>query len=464
MAESAAHAAARDGLRTIWLAAGGLPVDLDRVEFTGEGSLPSCFPTSDLAAASIAAAGLAISELISARHHERPRVRVDRRLASFWFDGSLRPQGWQAPPAWDAIAGDYACADGWIRLHTNALHHRAAALAALGVAGDRQAVAAAVAQWQGEALEAAVIEHGGCSAFMRSAEQWASHPQGLAVGAEPYLWRTMSPAVAAPAWPVLRTRPLQGIRVLDLTRILAGPVATRCLAGFGAHVLRIDPPGWDETALAPEVTLGKRCARVDLRDSHGRALFESLLRDAHVLVHGYRPDALARLGFDAERRRELNPGLVDVSLDAYGWTGPWKNRRGFDSLVQMSTGIAEAGMRATGRPAPAPLPVQALDHATGYVLATAVVRGLTDRLVSGAGSTTRASLARTAGLLTQLRAMHGDADQGELAAQTPADVAEPLELTPWGPARRLRPPLEINGAPACWDLPAGPLGSSAAAW
>lgn len=160
-------------------------------------------------------------------------------------------------------------------------------------------------------------------------------------------------------------RPLAGIKVLDFTRVLAGPVATRFLAGLGADVLRIDPPEWDEPGVVPDVILGKRCARLDLHTAEDRRVFEALLARADIVVHGYRPGAMARLGYDEGERRTINPGLVDVSLCAYGWTGPWAGRRGFDSLVQMSIGIAEAGMRWQQAERPVPLPVQALDHATG---------------------------------------------------------------------------------------------------
>ncbi|WP_035181586.1 CoA transferase, partial [Achromobacter xylosoxidans] len=251
-------------------------------------------------------------------------------------------------------------------------------------------------------------------------------------------------------------------RVLDLTRILAGPVATRFLAGYGADVLRIDPPGWEEPGTVPEVVLGKRCARLDLKSAEGLATLERLLGGADVLIHGYRADALARLGLDAERRRQLNPTLVDVSLDAYGWSGPWQARRGFDSLVQMSTGIAEAGMRAKGADRPVPLPCQALDHATGYLMAAAAIRGLTERLATGAGGSTRASLARSA----QLLITHGGMLEGgpALAPESEADWSTAIEETSWGPARRVKPPMWIEGTPESWDYPASALGSSEAAW
>ncbi len=449
-------------LADIWTSLGGDPALPPGVTFTEEGDLPSAFAVSDLAAASTAAAGLAIAALIAARHGGAPPpVQVDRRRASFWFDTTLRPLGWQVPPPWDPIAGDYQAADGWIRLHTNAPHHREAALAVLKTPADKAAVTAAAALWRMDDLEAAIVQQGGCAAAMRSSAAWASHPHGQAVSAEPLAWIDPGDAAPPPAWPLSRDRPLAGIRVLDLTRVLAGPVSTRFLAGYGAEVLRIDPPDWDEPGVLPGVTLGKRCARLDLKQPAGRRVLEGLLASADVFVSGYRPDALARFGLDAAARRRIRPGLVDVSLDAYGWTGPWRGRRGFDSLVQMSTGIAAEGMRRFGADKPRPLPVQALDHATGHLMAAGAILGLLRRLREGTGSATRASLARTAALLTARPA----ADHAAAFADADDDDFEnAIEPTGWGPARRMKPPLVIEGAPMRWDYPAGPLGTVEPAW
>jgi crotonobetainyl-CoA:carnitine CoA-transferase CaiB-like acyl-CoA transferase len=251
------------------------------------------------------------------------------------------------------------------------------------------------------------------------------------------------------------------VRVLDLTRVLAGPVATRFLAGYGADVLRIDAPDWNEPGVIPEVTPGKRCARLDLHQAADRAVFEQLLAQADVLVHGYRPDALGRLGFGAQFRRQHNPGLVDVSLDAYGWSGPWAGRRGFDSLVQMSCGIARHGMQAQGADRPVPLPVQALDHGTGYLMAAAVVRGLIARVTAQQATTARLSLARTA-LLLMTHEQHGD--EPPLAQAGMADYAPALEHTDWGPARRLRPAVDMDGAAMAWQPGASALGTAPAQW
>ena len=449
-------------LHAIWSAVGGDPALLSAVTSHQAGALPSVFAVSDLAAASIGAAGLAVAELISLRTNNIPAVHVDRRLASFWFSSSLRPQGWALPPAWDDIAGDYQTNDGWIRLHTNAPHHRNAALTVLAALANKKAITQTVSKWSGDALESAIVAQGGCAAVMRSQAEWAEHPQGLAVAAEPLLSVTMTEAGPKPAWACPAERPLQGIRVLDLTRILAGPVATRFLAGFGADVLRIDPPLWEEPGTVPEVTLGKRRARLDLRTVSDREKLVDLLKAADVMVHGFRPDALARLGLDAQMRRVINPLLVDVCLDAYGWSGPWQGRRGFDSLLQMSCGIADAGMQRLHRKEPTPLPVQALDHATGYIMAAAAIRGLVHRLSSGAGCEIRASLARTA-----LQLMSNEDPQTESAAfgtETAADCGTWPEATDWGAARRLRSPVDVENTPMQWRYPAGKLGTDRAVW
>lgn len=450
-------------LRELWAALGGDEGACARVRQRGDGALPSVFATTDLAVASIGVAGLALSEFAEATGAGAPAVEVDRPLASFWFGSSVRPVGRAAPSLWDPIAGDYRTRDGWIRLHTNAAHHRAAALRALACPADRAAVADAVAAWAADELEAAVVAAGGCAAAMRSLADWRSHPQGAAVETEPMLaLETFESAASANLGPIVPERPLAGVRVLDLTRILAGPVATRFLAGFGADVLRIDPPDWDEPTVAPDVALGKRCARLDLKAADDLARFHDLLRQADVIVHGYRSDALDRLGLDAAHRRTLKPDLVDISLDAYGWSGPWRGRRGFDSLVQMSSGIAHAGMMAAGRDAPTPLPVQALDHATGYFMAAAAIRGLTRRLSGRGGCRGRTSLARMSAFLARF-----PADGGLSSTLRPAaagDFQEQVEEGGWGPLQRLRPPLAVSGAPMRWDLPAPQLGTSAPAW
>lgn len=430
------------------------------LQVRGNDSLASCFPVSDLATVAIGVAGLTAGDLLAEGAPGLP-VQVDRHLAAAWFKTSLRPLGWESPAVWDAVTGDYRTRDGWLRLHANAPHHRERALAVLGCGNSHDAVAQAMAGGSGEDLETAIVAAGGCAAKLRTQSEWQAHPQGQAVGAEPLIAQEWTTADIASNWRPDPQRPLQGIRVLDLTRILAGPIATRLLAGLGAEVLRIDPPDWDEPAQAPEVTLGKRCARLDLRRPADRQRFEALLTSADILVHGYRADALERLGYGVAARRALNPGVIDISLCAYGWSGPWALRRGYDSLVQMSCGIAAAGRDWQGGEQPVPLPVQALDHATGYLMAAAALRGLALRQRERRAMTARLSLARIAVLLTERPGASGGPAYG---GPEEGDYSETQEPTAWGPALRLRAPLRIGGVELQWQRPAARLGSATADW
>jgi hypothetical protein len=430
---------------------------------TGEGHRPSLYAVSELANASIAAVGLAMADLIEALGlaPHAPEVTVDQRLASLWFGYSFRPEGWEMPSLWDPIAGDYPCADGWIRLHTNLPHHRTAALSVLGCAEARDAVAAAVLNWQGDALETAVVGAGGVAAAMRSRSDWRNHPQGAAVAQEPLIdWIKPRRVVLRKRPEACLSRPLQGMRVLDLTRVLAGPVSTRTLAGFGADVLRIDPPDWDEPGVLQDISLGKRMTSLNLRTKSGRDRLRELMSEADVLVHGYRPGALDALGLDLATRDAIARNRVEVTLNAYGWTGPWANRRGFDSLVQMSSGIAEAGWRWAQAEKPTPLPVQALDHATGYMMAAAVLSGLATAARGESVGVARLSLARMAEELTGLpKTLSGP----EITGATGEDYAS-HEDSGWGPALRLRPPLSLHGCQMCWSLPSNPSGRHPAQW
>jgi hypothetical protein len=452
-------------LERLWADLGGSPDGPTGVVFDGTGPfLPSVFEVDALAAGSVALATLAAADLFAARTGApRRAVTVDRRHAAVAFRSEryLEARGWQLPAVWDPIAGDYEARDGFVRLHTNYRNHREAALRVLAVPESREAVTQAVRSWSAEALESAVVDAGGAAAMMRTAEEHAAHAQGQAIRREPlFAW---SPLAAGSRELPAASRPLGGVRVLDLTRVIAGPVCTRFLSAHGADVLRVDPPGFEEVgALLGDTTGGKRRTALDLRTGEGRETFGRLVRGADVLVVGYRADALDRLGLGADFRARVNPGLVTVLLDAYGWTGPWSRRRGFDSLVQMTTGIAAKGRDAMGAAKPFPLPAQALDHGLGYLAAAAACRALGRRLADGEGAEVRLSLARTAELLWEL-GTDGDPKARDL---DPSDAEPYLESvdTPWGPIGRVRCPGSIDGLQAGWSIVPGPLGVDPAGW
>lgn len=429
----------------------------------GDDGLSSCFAVTDLATSSIAAVGSAISNLVAEINGSgiAPEIIVDQRLASLWFHRSIQPIGWELPPIWDAIAGDYKGKDGWIKLHTNLDHHRLAALEVLDCKVDKAEVLNAIKHWDINKLEAAIVGNGGVAAAMRSSSEWALHEHGRAVASEPLIHWTDENKQVTKSWEFTPQRPLNKLKVLDLTRVLAGPIATRTLAGFGASVVRIDPVGWSEPNVVPDITLGKRCSFLNLNNEADRQTFEALLSEADVLVHGYRPDALEKLGFGKQKRHEIAPDVIDVCLDAYGWTGPWAKRRGFDSLVQMSCGIAEAGMQWKGSDKPYPLPVQALDHATGYLMAASVIQAVTSVIKENSVRSAKLSLARTAELLKGLPV---DVEEFPSISPIASDYTEEIEQTPWGGAYRLNAPLQVDSVPMVWKSTACELGSSTPTW
>src|SRR5262249_34037370 len=361
--------------------------------------LPSSFRVGTLAQASIAAVALAAAGIWQQRTGRRQLVSVDMRHAAIEFRSerymrlAARPPG----PAWDKIAGVYRTGDDCtVRLHTNFPHHRDGMLKLLRCAYEREAGAAALRQWKAEPFEAAVAEAGLVATMMRSPAEWASHPQGQAVAGLPILEISKIGEAPPRALPRNPARPLAGVRVLDLTRVIAGPVCGRALAAHGAEVMRITAPhlpGFAELDI--DTGRGKLSAALDLRSIDERERLTGLLRQAHVFVEGDRPGGLAALGVAPETCAEVRPGIVVVTLSAYGQQGPWAARRGFDSLVQNANGLNVAEAEAAGVPAPRVLPAQALDHASGYLMAFGAMMALARKAREGGSWHVRVSLAQT---------------------------------------------------------------------
>ncbi|WP_425583850.1 CoA transferase, partial [Streptomyces rectiviolaceus] len=378
------------GTRTAWAALGGDPALLSRVTpVVRDDALPAKLPVPRLARGCDVACALAAAELAAARTGQAvPRVRVDDGAVAtaFTSERHLLVDG-RAPVTFAPLSRFWRTADGWVRTHANYPHHRAALLAALGLPDPSvESVAARLAERSSLDVEDAVYAAGGLAVALRTPEEWAAHPQGVAVAERPLLSRERigeGPARAVPALTGSPALPAAGLRVLDLTRVIAGPVATRTLALLGADVLRVDSPRLPELPdQHTDTGFGKRSATLDLAERTGRRTFDELLARADVVVTGYRPGALDRFGLAPEALAERRPGVVVAQLSAWGGYGPWAERRGFDSLVQVATGIA-AVEGAADRPGA--LPAQALDHGTGYLLAAAVLRSLTDQVAGDGG-------------------------------------------------------------------------------
>ncbi|MFI2753922.1 CoA transferase [Cellulomonas sp. P22] len=438
-----------------WHALGGAPELVGRVTYAGSPGLRGVLPTRELARASVGACSLAAAELLAQRNGRGlPAVHVDEGAvtAAFTSERHLRVEG-RPIPLFAPLSGFWRAADGWVRTHANYPHHRARLLAALELpdSGDDtdmvDRLSAAVGERDAVDVQETVYAAGGLAV--------AVSPPGAF---EQPLVTTVAVEADAPVPLRPAALPVEGVRVLDLTRVLAGPVATRTLALLGADVLRVDAP-WlrEDDGTHIDTGFGKRTALLALGDVADRATFEQMLDAADVVLVGYRPGALDRYDLSADALLARRPGLVVAELCAWGWDGPWVGRRGFDSLVQAGTGISVIEQADDGRPGA--LPAQALDHSTGYLVAAAVMRALTSRALTGAGQHVRLSLAGTATWLL-----------GIVPLAAPAPGTEPPDRwlvetgSPYGRLRHALSPIGVEGVPSDWSRPPSRWGTDEARW
>jgi len=450
-------------LEGIWTSAGGDKAALERVRLTGEEpQIPSSFRVAVAGQTTIAAAGLAAAEIWRQRSGEAQDVTVDMRhaVAECRSERYLRRDDKPPPPAWDKIAGVYRVRDNrFVRLHTNFPHHRDAVCKVLSCNAERDDVQAALLQWDGEAFETAAYAAGGVVALMRSYDEWSATPHAGELARLPLISIEKIGEAAPKPWPAGK-RPLAGIRVLDLSRVIAGPVAGRTLAAHGADVLLISGPDLPDIPwLTIDTGRGKLTSFLELRSEEGRAVMRGLVAQADILSQGYRPQAIARLGFSPEEAARINPGIVYVTLSAYGHAGPWAERRGFDSLVQTTTGFNHAEGQAAGVDGPKELPAQMLDHATGYFMAFGAMMARARQAREGGSWHVRVSLAQTGRWLWNLGRLEG----GLVTEDLKADAVQPfIERLPsgFGTLSSVRHAAILSRTPAHWSRPAMPLGSN----
>ena len=450
-----------------WSALHGDVAALSGLEVTdGDAWLGGPLAVDDLAIGAVSAALLGGAELAEARGAGRPEVRLSAEHVALSFvserhalRGAHAASGGFAP-----LSRFLRCAgDGWARTHGNYPHHAAAIGRALGigVGGDPEDAVAALESAAGTlaaaVLEQRVVDAGGCAAALRTPAEWVAHPAGSAVARAPLVWweDELAAESSEPLSPgSSRTSPASGVRVLDLTRVIAGPVAGRTLAALGAEVLRVDPPRLPELpAQHLDTGAGKRSAVLDLAEAARR---EQLLAGADVLLAGYRSDSLERFGISSEQLASRHPQLVQVWLSAWGRPGPWATRRGFDSLVQVASGVA--AVTASDDGIPGVLPAQALDHATGHLMAAAALRGLSARARGEAIRPARLSLARTAKELL-------DAPRPARATTEATGTADPdRHRVTFEQVSLIAPPGKLDGVALGWAHGPHPLGADAAAW
>jgi crotonobetainyl-CoA:carnitine CoA-transferase CaiB-like acyl-CoA transferase len=462
-----------DALRTILPIAGWGEERARAVEITGGADpiLPTPFRIGETSAAALAAVGLAVCELWELRTGRRQEIAVDTRraTASLRSGHYMHLDGAAVSTERNTVMGVYPAKHGrWSYLHCNFPNHRAAALQVLGVPEDREAVRKAVAEWDALELEEAIIAARGAGGMVRTMDEWAKHPQAAAIASLPLMEIVKigdSPPEDLPAG----DRPLSGVRVLDLTRVLAGPTCARTLAEHGADVLKITAAhlpniGYQEY----DTGHGKLSAHLDLREPAELDTLRALIRQADVFSQGYRPGALGTRGLSPEALAALRPGIVFVSLCAFSHVGPWASRRGFDTVVQTVSGITsrQGELFPGATPGPQFYPVSAIDYLTGYLMAFGAMVALARRAREGGSWLVRISLAQTGRWLVG----RGEVPEAALKDVPKEFTAAELERwsmvsdTPVGRLRHLGPVLRLSETPPRWARPSVPLGHHPAVW
>lgn len=457
---------ARAALEQLWTHAGGDPTALERIDLTGgDPVLPTDFKIGTAASTVIAATALAATELWRLRTGRGQSVSVDVRaaVAAFRSERYLRVDGQVPPDPRGEIFGFYRTADGrFIQLHGALPHHRDGIVGLLGCESTRAAAATAVQAWKAEDLETALAGIRMPAVMVRSSAEWQTHPQGRAVAALPLL-EIVRIGDSRPEPAGDGGRPLSGVRALDLTRVIAGPVCGRTLASYGAEILLITSPHLPNMPrLVMDTGQGKLSATLDLRRAGDAERLRDLVRPADVVCQSYRPGALATQGFSPEDVARLRPGIVYVTLSAYGHTGPWRERRGFETLIQSASGMAHEQGQAAGLDRPSHLPAQVVDHGTGYLAAFGALVALARRAHEGGSYLVRVSLAQTGRWVDALGRVDGRRTP-ELTLEAVDDLLANSD-TPFGRLRHVVPAARLSETPAFWSRPAVPLGTHAAAW
>lgn len=453
-------------LAKLWEQAGCDPAALGDVTLTGgDPILPGRFKVGTAALATIGAAALAAAEIWRLRTGTRQAVSVEARAAAASFRGEryLRVDDARPPDPWGKLSGYYRTADDrFVQLHCNFPHHEAGVVRTLGCEPSREAVTAAVGGWKAGELEDALARAGMCAGMLRAPDEWRRHPQAEAVASLPLLEISRIGDAPPAPWPQ-GDRPLAGVRVLDLTRVIAGPVCGRTLAEHGADVLLVTAAHLPSIeVLVMETGHGKRAAQLDVRRDDDAQRLRTLVRGADVVCQSYRPGALEGRGLGPSDVARLRPGIVYVTLSAYGHAGPWQARRGFDSLLQTVSGIAYEGGRDAGLDGPKPLPAQALDHSSGYLAAFGAMVALARRAREGGSWLVRVSLAQTGRWIDALGRIEG-ATAPELRLEDVEDLLVTSE-TRFGRLRHVAPAARLSATPGRWARPAVPLGTDAPTW
>jgi len=466
-----------EALRTLLPFAGWDESRTHALEITGgyDPVIRTPFKVTETAVAALGAVGLAVDDVWHTRTGRRQTVSIDTRQATASLRSSfyIKLQNEVVSNARNQVMGFYPAKNGrWSYVHANFPHHRAIALKLLNVPEDRAAMRKAVAGWDALELEEALVAAGGVGGMVRSRAEWAEHPQGKAIASLPIMEIIkLGDSPAEPFKPLKpgAMRPLAGVRVLDLTRVIAGPSCARTLAEHGAEVMKISAahlPHLGRQEL--DTGHGKLSAQLDLREARDTETLKGLVRNADVFSQGYRPGTIGARGFSPEALHARRPGIIAVSLCAFSHAGPWASRRGFDTVVQSVSGITlRQGETFPGEePGPQFYPSSAIDFLTGYLMAFGATVALKRRALEGGSWLVRVSLAQAGRWLME----RGEVDVAELPRAVEEFSPEEIERwtitsqTPQGQLWHLKPVLKMSETMPYWDKPTVPLGYHRPVW
>lgn len=449
----------------------GMPAD-GEVTITGQDPVFSTkFKIGETVAAALAGVGTAVNDLHELKTGRRQKVAVDVRHAAATLrsgdyvaqkdgSGAYKPLLSPAHRAMTGLTQPWPTKDGrWALPHFGLPHLQARMQKLLGCEATPESVAKAVAKWNAMDLEAAIDEHKVCGGMVRSNAEWLAEEHGKVLAAKPIV-EIIKIGDSVPEAMPAGDRPLSGIRVLDLTRILAGPTAARTLAEHGADVLAVTAEGLPQIPHAVvDTNHGKRSTYLDLKDAGDNARLKELVRDADVFSQGYRPGTIGTLGFSPEELAEVRPGIVYASISCYGADGPFSHRAGWEQVAQTMTGLCHEGTPDR----PQLLPAAANDYTTGYLAAYGILLALARRATEGGSYHVRVSLCQS-GMFIYRQGDVGYQKHGmDLSA---AELNELLvESRPVaGPLRHLGPVVRMSETQPFWDKPTPVLGGNKAEW
>ena len=449
----------------------GLPGD-GEIDITGADPVFSTrFKIGETCASVLAGIGVAVNDIWEMRTGRRQTAAIDARRAAATLrsasylqrpgpDGAFETVVSEDHEAMRRITQPWPTKDGrWFLPHFGLPNLKQRVLGVLGCEPNPESVATAVAQWDALDLEAAIDEARACGAMVRSNAEWLDHAHGQALASKPIV-EIIKIADSDPEPFPAGDRPLSGIRTLDLTRILAGPIAARTLAEHGADVLMVTAEHLPQiTEHVMDTCHGKRSCFLDLKTRDDAARLMGLVRGADVFSQGYRPGMLSGLGFGPEDLAIARPGIVYLSISCFGADGPFSHRAGWEQVAQTVTGICNEG----GVDRPALLPAAACDYTTGYLGAYGVLLALARRAREGGSYHVRVSLCQSGMFIYRQGKTEFDEPDMDLSG---AELdALRIETTPaYGALRHLGPVLHLSETAPHWVRPSPVLGADEPAW